>query len=95
MVELAALWSLDPSRLEDQDHPVGLGLAARLPNGAAAYVDYAHTPDALRTVLAAARPRYSLLDKGGTERLLGVRAAHWRVALRETLAGLAPAGLQR
>jgi hypothetical protein len=31
VVELAALWSLDPSRLEDQDHPIGLGLAARLP----------------------------------------------------------------
>ena len=45
--------------------------------------------------LAAARPRYSVLDKSATERLLGVRAAHWRVALRETLAGLAPAGLQR
>jgi hypothetical protein len=32
VVELAALWSLDPSRLEQQDHPVGLGLVARLPN---------------------------------------------------------------
>jgi hypothetical protein len=32
VVELAALWSIDPSRLEEQDHPVGLGLAARLPN---------------------------------------------------------------
>jgi hypothetical protein len=32
VVELAALWSLDPSRLEQQDHPIGLGLAARLPN---------------------------------------------------------------
>jgi hypothetical protein len=31
VVELAALWSIDPSRLEDQDHPVSLGLAARLP----------------------------------------------------------------
>jgi hypothetical protein len=31
VVELAALWSLDPSRLQDQDHPIGLGLAARLP----------------------------------------------------------------
>jgi hypothetical protein len=31
VVELAALWSIDPSRLEEQDHPVGLGLAARLP----------------------------------------------------------------
>ena len=31
-------------------------LAARLPNGAAAYVDYAHTPDALERVLVALRP---------------------------------------
>ena len=31
-------------------------LAARLPNGAAAYVDYAHTPDALSRLIAALRP---------------------------------------
>ncbi len=31
-------------------------LAARLPNGAAAYVDYAHTPDALERLLEALRP---------------------------------------
>jgi UDP-N-acetylmuramoyl-L-alanyl-D-glutamate--2,6-diaminopimelate ligase len=31
-------------------------LAATLPNGAAAYVDYAHTPDALQRVLSALRP---------------------------------------
>ena len=31
-------------------------LAATLPNGAAAYVDYAHTPDAITRVLAALRP---------------------------------------
>ncbi|WP_111397920.1 UDP-N-acetylmuramoyl-L-alanyl-D-glutamate--2,6-diaminopimelate ligase [Humitalea rosea] len=31
-------------------------LAARLPNGAAVYVDYAHTPDALARLLAALRP---------------------------------------
>jgi hypothetical protein len=31
VVDLAALWSIDPMRLSDQDHPPGLGLAARLP----------------------------------------------------------------
>jgi UDP-N-acetylmuramoyl-L-alanyl-D-glutamate--2,6-diaminopimelate ligase len=31
-------------------------LAATLPNGAAAYVDYAHTPDALQRLLQALRP---------------------------------------
>jgi len=31
-------------------------LAARLPNAAAAYVDYAHTPDALKRLLTALRP---------------------------------------
>ncbi len=36
-----------------------LELAARLPNGAAAYVDYAHTPDALERLLTALRPHTS------------------------------------
>ena len=31
-------------------------LAARLPNGSAAYVDYAHTPDAMERLLASLRP---------------------------------------
>jgi hypothetical protein len=35
VVELAALWSIDPSRLSDQDHPLALGLAARLPENLA------------------------------------------------------------
>ena len=34
---------------------------------------------------AAQRPAWSLLDKRATEQLLGVRAPHWRAALRETL----------
>jgi dTDP-4-dehydrorhamnose reductase len=38
---------------------------------------------------AAARPAYSLLDKRPTEQLLGMRAPHWRTALRETLGGAA------
>ncbi|MGE0744353.1 MAG: UDP-N-acetylmuramoyl-L-alanyl-D-glutamate--2,6-diaminopimelate ligase [Rhodospirillales bacterium] len=36
--------------------PGRLQLAARHPNGAPVYVDYAHTPDALETVLQALRP---------------------------------------
>jgi hypothetical protein len=31
VVDLAALWSIDPTRLSDEPHPTGLGLAARLP----------------------------------------------------------------
>ena len=31
VVDLAALWSIDPTQLPDQDHPLGLGLAVRLP----------------------------------------------------------------
>ena len=32
VTDLAALWSLDPIRLPDQDHPLALGLAVRLPD---------------------------------------------------------------
>lgn len=32
VVDLAALWSIDPTRLPDQDFPPSAGLAARLPN---------------------------------------------------------------
>ena len=31
VVDLAALWSIDPTRLEDQEHPTGLGIAGILP----------------------------------------------------------------
>ncbi|HEX4619212.1 MAG TPA: sugar nucleotide-binding protein, partial [Steroidobacteraceae bacterium] len=41
---------------------------------------------------AAVRPAYSVLDKRATEKLLGITAPHWRIALRATLAGLCPAG---
>jgi hypothetical protein len=32
VVDLAALWSIDPTKLADRDHEPALGLAARLPN---------------------------------------------------------------
>ena len=35
----------------------------------------------------AARPHYSVLDKGNTSTLLGVQPEHWRVTLRRALAG--------
>ena len=35
-VDLAARWSLDPTQLSAQDHPVGVGLAVRLPQDLAA-----------------------------------------------------------
>jgi hypothetical protein len=38
VVDLAALWSINPSRPDDQDHPVGLGLAARLPKSLSQHV---------------------------------------------------------
>jgi hypothetical protein len=35
VIDLAALWSVDPTQLSNQDHPVGLGLAVRLPKSLA------------------------------------------------------------
>ena len=52
-------------------------LAARLPNGAAAYVDYAHTPDALTRLLASLRPhgrRLIVVFGAGGDRDPGKRA---------------------
>jgi len=52
-------------------------LAARLPNGAAVYVDYAHTPDAIARLLAALRPhtlgRLHILFGAGGDRDPGKR----------------------
>jgi UDP-N-acetylmuramoyl-L-alanyl-D-glutamate--2,6-diaminopimelate ligase len=55
-----------------------LELAAKLPNGAAAYVDFAHTPDALDRMIAALRPhttgRLVIVFGAGGDRDPGKRA---------------------
>jgi dTDP-4-dehydrorhamnose reductase len=60
-------------------------VAARLLTAAATVLPVA---SAEYKVLAP-RPRYSLLDKRDTERLLGFSAPHWRAVLRQTLKQLA------
>ena len=61
-------------------------LAARLPNGAAVYVDYAHTPDALERLLTALRPHteaklHIVLGAGG-DRDRGKRPLMGEAAVR-------------
>lgn len=55
-----------------------LELAARLPNGSAAYLDFAHTPDALDRMIAALRPhttgRLHIVFGAGGDRDPGKRA---------------------
>jgi UDP-N-acetylmuramoyl-L-alanyl-D-glutamate--2,6-diaminopimelate ligase len=61
-------------------------LAAQLPNGAAAYVDYAHTPDALERLLSALRPhtagKLHIVFGAGGDRDRGKRPLMGEVASR-------------
>ena len=64
--------------------PGRLQLAGRTPNGASVYVDYAHTPDALRTLLETLRPytegKLHLVFGAGGERDKGKRPLMGQVA---------------
>jgi UDP-N-acetylmuramoyl-L-alanyl-D-glutamate--2,6-diaminopimelate ligase len=60
--------------------------AAVLPNGAAAYVDYAHTPDAIERALAALRPhanRLVIVFGAGGDRDAGKRPLMGEAAVRQ------------
>ena len=69
-----------------QPVPGRMEIAARLENGAAAIVDFAHTPDALRTVLTALRPfvagRLVVLFGCGGDRDAGKRMVMGEIAAR-------------
>jgi len=66
--------------------PGRLQVAARMANGAAAIVDFAHTPDALRTVLKALRPfvtgRLIVVFGCGGDRDAGKRSVMGEIAAR-------------
>ena len=69
-----------------QPVPGRMEVAARLANGAAAIVDFAHTPDALRTVLTALRPfvtgRLVVVFGCGGDRDAGKRLVMGEIAAR-------------
>jgi len=69
-----------------QPVPGRMEVAARLENGAAVIVDFAHTPDALRTVLTALRPfvvgRLSIVFGCGGDRDAGKRSVMGEIAAR-------------
>ena len=66
--------------------PGRMELAATLPNGAAVYVDYAHTPDALANALTSARPhatgRLVVVFGCGGDRDPGKRPEMGRIAVK-------------
>ncbi len=80
---LCAAWDLAPHLRGVRGR---MEFAARLPNGAGAYVDYAHTPDALERLLLALRPhtqhRLVCVFGAGGDRDAGKRPLMGAVAAR-------------